>query len=219
MSNRRYWDKLAVPPKTALKPIVAGRLKGKSDINPQWRMQVMTETFGPVGIGWTYSIDKLWTEPGSDGQVCAFAIVTVRVKDGEVWSEPVQGVGGAMLVEKERSGLYTSDEAFKMATTDALSVALKAFGVAAEVYLGNLDGSKYGRQPQSDAPPISQNRFVTREQLANIEALIAEVKADEAKFCDWLRKEYGIDFKTLADLPAQHYAHAIHGLEAKRKTA
>lgn len=155
MSNRRYWDKLAVPPKTALKPIVAGRLKGKSDINPQWRIQAMTETFGPVGIGWTYSIDKLWTEPGSDGQVCAFAIVTVRVKDGEVWSEPVQGVGGAMLVEKERSGLYTSDEAFKMATTDALSVALKAFGVAAEVYLGNLDGSKYGRQPQTatSAPP------------------------------------------------------------------
>lgn len=66
-------------------------------------------------------------------------------------------------------------------------------------------------------PPA--NGFISREQKANIEALIAEVKADEAKFCDWLRKEYGIDFKTLADLPAQHYAHAIHGLEAKRKTA
>lgn len=30
-----------------------------------------------------------------------------------------------------------------MATTDALSVAMKMLGVAAEIYLGNFDGSKY----------------------------------------------------------------------------
>jgi len=156
MNNLRFWDKLKTPPPTALKPIMGGRLKGKSDINPQWRMQAMTEAFGPVGVGWTYTIDKLWTEPGTEGQVCAFALVTVKAKvDGE-WSEPVPGVGGAMMIEKEKSGLYTSDEAFKMATTDGLSVALKAFGVAAEVYLGNLDGSKYNRPASNgngNAPP------------------------------------------------------------------
>lgn len=32
-----------------------------------------------------------------------------------------------------------------MAMTDALSVAFKAVGVAADIYLGNYDGSKYLR--------------------------------------------------------------------------
>ncbi len=117
----------------------------------------MTELFGPVGKGWKYEIDKLWTEPGSDSQVCAFALVSVCFLDEGTWSEPVQGIGGSMLVEKERSGLHTSDEAYKMATTDALSVALKALGVAAEVYLGNCDGSKYsGPAPQNSAPNNAQ---------------------------------------------------------------
>lgn len=169
--NTRYWDQFKCPPQSALKPIQAGRLKGKSDINPQWRMQAMTEVFGPVGIGWTYTIDRLWTEPGSDGQVCAFALVSVRIKDNGEWSEPVPGIGGSMLIEKESRGLYTSDEAFKMATTDALSVAMKAFGVAAEVYLGNLNGSKYN---QTAPPQQRSNGFITRSQLADIEALIAE---------------------------------------------
>lgn len=213
--NMRFWDKLKSPPQSALKPIQAGRLKGKSDINPQWRMQAMTEAFGPVGIGWAYSIDKLWTEPGSDGQVCAFALVAVRVKDNGEWSESVPGVGGSMLIEKESRGPYTSDEAFKMATTDALSVAFKAFGVAAEVYLGNLDGSKYNRT----APKQQSNAFITRSQLADLEAMIEETKTDTEAFCKWMRKEYSLDFKTLADLPSQHYAKAVAALEAKRKAA
>lgn len=208
--NTRYWGQFKCPPQSALKPIQAGRLKGKSDINPQWRMQAMTEVFGPVGIGWTYTIDRMWTEPGSDGQVCAFALVSVRIKDNGEWSEPVPGIGGSMLVEKESRGLYTSDEAFKMATTDALSVAMKAFGVAAEVYLGNLDGSKYNRT----APPQQRrNGFISRSQLADIEALIAETGADKDKFCEWL------DVKTLADIPTQHYGKAVKALEAKRKAA
>lgn len=30
----------------------AGKLKGKTDINPMWRIKVLTETFGPCGEGW-----------------------------------------------------------------------------------------------------------------------------------------------------------------------
>jgi len=183
MNNLELWDKLRTPPPTALKPIVAGRLKGKSDISPQWRFQAMTETFGPVGIGWRYTIDKLWTEEGSGGQICAFALVAVYVKHNGEWSEAIPGIGGSMMVEQERNGPHTSDEAFKMATTDALSVAMKALGVAADVYLGMLDGSKYNRQPpappvQKPAPPPDQNA-VHREHYAALKAeLLAAKDAD-----------------------------------------
>lgn len=151
MSNLSNWEKLARPPVTALKPILAGRLKGKSDINPQWRYKAMTEVYGPCGEGWKYSIDRLWTEPGAQDQVMAFAQVSLFVCKSNVWSDPIPGVGGSMLIAKESSGLHTSDEAFKMAITDALSVALKMLGVAADIYMGAWDGSKYKTEAANDA--------------------------------------------------------------------
>ena len=147
MDNMKIWNAVKRPPESALKPIQAGRLKGKTDISPQWRMQVMTEQFGPCGQGWHYRIDRLWTEPGADGQVFAFAQVSIEI--GSTY--PIPGIGGSMLVAKESSGLHHNDEAFKMAVTDALSVAMKALGVAADIYLGLWDGSKYKTtvQPES----------------------------------------------------------------------
>ena len=106
-------------------------------------MKALTEQFGACGKGWKYSIDKLWTEPGVDGQVFAFSQVSLYWKIGEVWSDAIPGIGGSMLIDMERNGLHLNDEAFKMATTDALSVAMKALGVAADIYLGLFDGSKY----------------------------------------------------------------------------
>lgn len=151
-NNLAVWERLSRPPKEALKPIMAGRLKGKTDINPQWRYKAMTEAFGPCGVGWKYEIERLWTEPGTDGQVFAFAKINLYIVSGgkDYWSNAIPGVGGSMLVEKESRGLHSSDEAFKMAVTDALSVAMKMLGVAAEIYLGNWDGSKYINSPADE---------------------------------------------------------------------
>jgi hypothetical protein len=150
--NMKYWSIINKPPTTALKSIQAGRLKGKSDINPQWRMQAMTETFGPCGTGWKYTIDKLWNEAGDGVQIAAFALVSLYYKEGEHWSEAIPGIGGSMFIEQESKGPHTSDEAYKMAVTDALSVAMKSLGMAAEIYLGNFDGSKY-TGPAAGPPP------------------------------------------------------------------
>ena len=149
--NMRFWDKINRPPTSALKKIQGGRMSGKTDISPMWRIQAMTELFGPCGLGWKYTIDKLWTEPGEGGQVTAFALVSVSYFENGTWSTPIPGIGGSMLVAREKDGHHTSDEAYKMAVTDALSVALKAIGMAAEIYLGNYDGSKYKNMPAAKA--------------------------------------------------------------------
>lgn len=154
MSNMDYWNKMKAPPKEALKTIGGGRIKGMTDIKPQWRLKIMTDTFGPVGIGWSYQIDRVWREDGSNGQVFAFAAVSVKVNYEGIWSEWVPGIGGSMLVEKEKEGLYSSDEGYKMAVTDALSVAFKAFGVAADIYLGRWDGSKYKDEIDQTMQPV-----------------------------------------------------------------
>lgn len=167
MNNLDTWNKLKQPPTTALKSIGAGRLKGKSDINPQWRYQAMTEAFGMCGVGWKYEIVKVWTEAGANNTF-AFAQVNLYVRvnnqpDGDAlgskWSDPIPALGGSMLIQKESAGLHDNDEAFKMATTDALGTAMKMLGVAADIYLGNYDGSKYTNQ----AEPVDENAISDKQ--------------------------------------------------------
>lgn len=142
-SNLSVWNKVSQAPSHFLKKIEFGYLKGKSDINPQWRLMAMTQAYGQVGHGWTYRIVKMWTETGSDGQMMAFSEVAVKTKLNGEWGEEFSGIGGSMICQIANSKLKSNDEGYKMATTDALSVAFKAVGVAADIYLGNFDGSKY----------------------------------------------------------------------------
>lgn len=143
MSNLDFWNKVKQPPTGALKEINFGYLKGKSDINPQWRLMAMTQAFGVVGHGWTYRIARTWSEPTPSGAVMCFSEVAVKTKVDGKWGEEFFGIGGSEIVEKNKNGLVHSDEGYKKATTDALGVAFKAVGVAADIYFGNFDGSKY----------------------------------------------------------------------------
>lgn len=149
----KIYESLSRPPKDALRQIEAGKLKGKTDINPQWRYKAMTEKFGLVGCGWKYEIQKLWTEQGAGSEKLAFAQVAVFVKDGDKWSEPIVGIGGSRLVQLEKGAAVSNDEGYKMAVTDAFSTALKMLGVAADIYAGRWDGSKYKESlpPQVEA--------------------------------------------------------------------
>lgn len=142
-NNLKIWNDIKRPPSSVLKKIDFGYLKGKSDINPQWRLMAMTQAFGVVGHGWTYRIVRTWSETGSDGQVMAFSEVAVKTKLNGEWGEEFFGTGGSTIVELSKGNLKSNDEGYKMATTDALSVAFKAVGVAADIYLGCFDGSKY----------------------------------------------------------------------------
>lgn len=167
--NLELYNKFRSVPQEAVKPISAGRLKGKSDINPMWRIKQLTEVFGPCGFGWRYIITRQWTETGANGEVSAFVNIDLYVKIGEKWSEAIPGTGGAAFVANERNGSYTSDECYKMALTDAISVACKALGVAADIYFAN-DRTKYDNIPQQPSPqPLQQtdNRKVLPETMFN----------------------------------------------------
>ena len=152
--NMRIYDAVRSVPEEAKRAITAGRLKGKTDINPMWRIKALTEQFGPCGDGWGYTIDRLWIEEGANGEKCAFAMISLWYKreDG-TRSEPVIGIGGNMLVANEKNGLYTSDECYKMALTDAISVACKALGFGADVYWG-ADRTKYTPQQEPQKPQL-----------------------------------------------------------------
>lgn len=172
MSDR--YIAMSRPPVTALRQISGGDLRGKTDINPQWRYEIMDEVFGPCGENWTYEIVKLWDHPTADGTVLCFAQINLYTKTGDEWSRAIPGVGGNTLVDmitaygKDGKPDKTlpkiakpNDEGYKMAITDALSTALKLVGVAADIYRGNWDGTKYRDAPkstQAQKPPQDPDR-------------------------------------------------------------
>ena len=192
--NMKVWDALKTPPPEALKKIEGGRLKGMTDISPQWRYMAMTEEFGPCGMGWKYEIVRTWQEAGSDDQVFAFAEVRLFIRElilGQLvssceWYDPIPGIGGSMLLaeeyskKKEKYVLYSSDEAYKMAVTDALSVAMKMIGVGADVYMGMMDGkhSKPGKEPSGKTADQNKEDGM-RKKIKDVVHAIAEGKADQ----------------------------------------
>ena len=133
MENLELYNKVREVPQDAKKTISAGRIKGFTDINPMWRIKCLTEQFGPCGIGWYYKTVEKWTETVGD-EICAFVMIELYVLYDGKWTQPISGTGGSRLATKERSGVYVSDECYKMATTDALSVACKNLGIGADVY-------------------------------------------------------------------------------------
>lgn len=144
MENLAIYNAVRSVPDSAKRQIGAGRLKGKTDINPMWRLKTLTEQFGPCGIGWKYVITDKRLEQGANGEVAAFLDIDLFVKVDGAWSEAIPGTGGSAFVEKEKNGPYTSDECFKMALTDAISVACKALGFGADVYW-DADRNKYDK--------------------------------------------------------------------------
>lgn len=151
MDNLHFYNLGREVPDEAKKPISAGRLKGMTDINPMWRIKRLTEMFGPCGMGWWYEItEKHVISDDATKQRAAFVDILLFYKDpesGEV-SRGIPGTGGSSFVAQERSGLYLSDECFKMALTDAISVAAKALGIGADVYF-DKDRTKYTGQDEA----------------------------------------------------------------------
>lgn len=140
-------------PEEARKPISAGRLKGFTDINPMWRIKRLTEMFGPCGIGWWYTITDKRLETGSENEVRAFVDIELYYSYNGETSHAVPGTGGSSFVTVERNGTYVSDECFKMALTDAISVAAKSLGIGADVYY-EKDRDKYTiPEEASDSKP------------------------------------------------------------------
>lgn len=162
VENLKIYNAVRVVPAEALKPIGGGRLKGMTDINPMWRIKTLTEQFGICGVGWKYEIVEKRLDKGAGDEIAAFVDINLYIKTNGEWSDAIPGTGGSMLVSKEKNGLYTSDECFKMALTDAISVSCKALGFGADVYWGK-DNTKYsGRPEQKQEPKQDKPQAVTQ---------------------------------------------------------
>lgn len=161
-NNLEIYLRAAEVPAEAQKEITAGKLKGKTDINPMWRIKTLTEIFGPCGIGWYTKILERWTERDANESSAWVRIeMFVKFPGTNEWSAPIEGIGGSKQCGKGQ-GDGINDEAFKMAETDAISVACKKLGFGANIYWANdrtkhsqVEESQTAKKPVTAAPKKS----------------------------------------------------------------
>ena len=173
--NLALYEKFRSVPKEAQKTISGGRLNGFTDINPMFRIKTLTEAFGACGEGWYFKkTDERILHGGDKGEIAVFVDVELYYKlpSGE-WSMPVYGTGGSPLVSSSKSGLFLSDEAFKMAYTDAQSVACKALGIGADIYW-QKDSSKYPTASTEPTAALEDAAKLKPERTEEDSAAIAD---------------------------------------------
>lgn len=162
-SNMEIWNKVRSVPSDAVTEITGGPLKGKSNINPTWRFEALTKEFGPCGFGWTLRQVNRWTENNGAGDTAVFVEVELRVRVNGELSEPIFGTGGNTLIRTSTEWVNgqqvtvqrIDDEAYKKAYTDAVSVACKALGFAADIYY-TQEETKYGSFRGQEQAPVQQ---------------------------------------------------------------
>ena len=199
VNNLDLYNKLKSVPQEYLKTIGAGRLKGMSDIKPQWRILKLTDVLGSCGFGW--KIQNLKFEYKEVGQeIVCNCYLEFLYKQNNEWSEPIPASGGSKLSTLERNGVYVSDEAEKMAYTDAISVACKMIGVASDVYMGHV--GKYDdstNQQQTDLKWLNvRNKDKTFTQDYKI--VCGKVQSKQYQTLDDIRKDYKISKDTETSL-------------------
>lgn len=203
--NLELYEKFRKVPETAKKNIGGGRLKGMTDINPMWRIKTLTEEFGVCGFGWYYEIVDQWLETAmAKDEITANVKINLYVKQGDEWSKPIVGIGGSMLVANEKNGLYVNDECYKMALTDAISVACKSLGIGADVYW-NKDNTKY-----NDNKKENQEATLKAKTLTYREKLIIYLRESGLSFAE-VAKDYGLNGQTTEE----RFKEVLDDLEGK----
>ena len=130
------WNQMCKTDPKYTKPIVGKPYRG-TDITPQYTIKKMTEVFGMLGEGWGYSVDYGTLDLYEGNHVLAYADVLVWAVDISNTFGPWRG--SELLLRPKGDTVKVDDDAFKKATTDALTKALSHLGCNADVFLGEFD--------------------------------------------------------------------------------
>ena len=195
MDNLLYYNAGRSVPPEAQKAFNNGKFSG-TDINPMWRIKKLTELFGPCGVGWY--VDEVTERCEIHGET-SISIVNLNlyIKVNGEWSKPIYGTGGNILLRKGAA----SDEGYKMAYTDALSVACKALGIGADVYF-EKDKTKYTEanitppgSPEFTPPPVAKEpeKFVCADcgNLIRPWVVDGKTKMNVRQIATQTEKKYG----------------------------
>lgn len=185
--NLSLWRQVEKTPTTAIKP---ADVDGQNimTLDQVYVIQLATELFGPMGIGWGYRIEDERFDQGAPildpktGEMITHEQThTVRLALWYRWQGEkgeVTQFGHTRAVYRTNNGRWKTDgEAPKKSITDAIKKCLSLLGFAADVYGGKFDNHGYLQERQAETE---------LEQAEDYDAALQE-KRDEFKA--WLEKQ------------------------------
>lgn len=170
------WNTVEKTPHEHTKAITGKSYSGTSP-KPHYLVRKATETFGPCGIGWGFTVE----ERVEDGALFApgfyerlhIAKVTVWYKwNGE--RGEVTHIGGTPFSGQRASGKpYSDEDAPKKSVTDALVKALSMIGFAGDIFMGRYDDSKYVNELKDEAreaskPKADPSKIVIADTMVSV---------------------------------------------------
>lgn len=156
-TNMQIWEKVCTTDTRYTKPAEVGGQKITS-LNGTAMIMKATEVFGPVGIGFGWSVIEERFDEGAEmvsGEGDKRLILgrelnhTIKIR---FWFEldgkrgEIEQYGCTRYLYKSKFGTTTDGEAPKKSLTDAIKKSLSMLGFSADVFLGMFDDSEYVNQ-------------------------------------------------------------------------
>lgn len=145
--NTELWRLLHRTDPSATKRIVGKPYDGTSP-SPYWIVGRLTETFGPIGIGWGFKVLDERMEKVGEHEIHHIAHVELWYKwQGQTgFVEQYGQTKQAYLTApkgNQPARLFTDEDAAKKSVTDAFVKCASYLGVAGDIFSGQWDDSKY----------------------------------------------------------------------------
>lgn len=182
-ANMNIWSQVE---KTAPEATKAAKVNGQqiTSISGHHMVKRATEVFGPVGIGWGWTVAEERFDQGGEirndkGEIIGHEVGhTIRIKLWFMQDDKrgeLEQYGCTPFTYKSKWGVTTDTEAPKKSLTDAIKKALSMLGFSADIFLGMYDDTDYVQQRQAEA---------ALEQAENREAELERQSQERLK---WLR--------------------------------
>lgn len=136
--NMRHWKRFEDIDPAFTKPITGKAYKGTSP-NPQYVIRCLTEIFGPVGVGFGWTVAAEDFTPMGD-EVLHWCRIQFWHTDR---ANTFDSYGQTKALMKTKNGMMLDEDAPKKSLTDAIIKAASHVGIAANIFLGRWDDQKY----------------------------------------------------------------------------
>lgn len=155
MAHMDLWNSLEKTDPQFTKPFTkAGGFRG-TGLSGTYVAMRLTEAFGPCGRGWRFVVEDDRVEEGhtlANGDRAKVHIIRGHIaymQDG-TWYQTSSQFGQTMLVDQNRNGAFTDEEAPKKSVTDCVSKCAVLLGIGADIHLGKFDDNKYVNQRKAE---------------------------------------------------------------------